>query len=141
MNEQLVFLLAALVLYAVTFWLQGGNKPEEKGKGWAAALTNMGHDEMFMSSLCYMAFSAILTVLPIPGDMNNIVMRLTVFTIVGLMMQGFLLKRGAIEMPEWFMGGLLPQAIAIMVLNGIPVVTQAYVLAGQVFFGMTGGNG
>ena len=120
------------------FWVQGGNKPETPGSGWIASLTNMGHDEMFMSSLCYMAFSLFLTFLPLPEGMNSIVIRLTAFTLIGLMAQKFLLKRAAIELGEWMMGGLLPQAIAIMVMNGIPVVTQAYVLAGQIFFGMTG---
>lgn len=141
MNDQLAFLLAALLVYAVMFWIQGGNKPETPGKGWVASLTNMGHDEMFMSSLCYMAFSMFLTLLPLPEGMGNIVIRLTTFTLLGLMAQSFLSKRGAIELAEWVMGGLLPQAIAVMVINGIPVVTQAYMVAGRVFFGLTSGNG
>lgn len=138
MTEQLVFLLAALLLYAVMFWVQGGNKPETPGKGWMSSLTNMGHDEMFMSSLCYMAFSLFLTFLPLPEGMNSIVIRLTTFTLLGLMGQSFLAKRGAIELGEWVMGGLFPQAIAVMVINGIPVITQAYKLAGQIFFGVQG---
>lgn len=138
MNERLAFLLAALLMYAVMFWIQGGNKPETPGKGWIASLTNMGHDEMLMSSLCYMAFSTFMTLLPLPEGMSNIVIRLTTFTLIGLMAQGFLAKRGAIELGEWIMGGLFPQAIAVMVINGIPVVTQAYTLAGQIFFGTTG---
>ncbi len=142
MNEQLAFMLAAIVMYGVLYWLQGGNKPTIPKDGIMknlGKLTNMGHDELFMSAMCYMAFSALLAMLPIPEAWGGIIVRLTVFLGVGLAMQEFLSVKGSIETTEWIMGALLPQTIAVMVINGIPVVTQVYMVAGQIFFGLQGG--